>query len=142
MNSYDHVRKIVQEEGRTARNLVLYNVPVRQHTGRDHLTIYVLFCITSKSYNILIQVRTVSQTLSKYFCVTSLSTNAQIGTVLPKKSSSICIMFQSDNTQEGTASQSMSCSIYINIPVRQHTGRDCLKNFTTSVKHPSQTTHR
>ncbi|XP_056020838.1 S phase cyclin A-associated protein in the endoplasmic reticulum-like isoform X2 [Ostrea edulis] len=32
MNSYDHVRKIVQEEGRTARNLVIYNVPVRQHT--------------------------------------------------------------------------------------------------------------
>ncbi|XP_062612464.1 S phase cyclin A-associated protein in the endoplasmic reticulum-like isoform X2 [Saccostrea cucullata] len=31
MNSYDHVRKIVQEEGRTARNLVIYNVPVRQH---------------------------------------------------------------------------------------------------------------
>lgn len=36
MNSYDHVRKIVQEEGRTARNLVIYNVPVRQHTGMDH----------------------------------------------------------------------------------------------------------
>ncbi|KAK3096644.1 hypothetical protein FSP39_001987 [Pinctada imbricata] len=28
MNSYDRVRKIVQEEGRTARNLVIYNVPV------------------------------------------------------------------------------------------------------------------
>lgn len=26
MNSSDHVRKIVQEEGRTARNLVQYNV--------------------------------------------------------------------------------------------------------------------
>ncbi|XP_069136732.1 S phase cyclin A-associated protein in the endoplasmic reticulum-like [Argopecten irradians] len=30
MNSYDRVRKIVQEEGRTARNLVIYNVPVEQ----------------------------------------------------------------------------------------------------------------
>lgn len=36
MNSYDHVRKIVQEEGRTARNLVLYNVPVRQHTESSY----------------------------------------------------------------------------------------------------------
>lgn len=136
MNSYDHVRKIVQEEGRTARNLVLYNVPVRQHTGRDHLTIYVLFCITSKSYNILIQVGTVSQTLSKYFCVTSLSTNAQIGTVLPKKSK--C----SSQTTHRKRPPHNLCLVLYNIPVRQHTGRDCLKKFTTSVKHPSQTIHR
>ncbi|XP_078316158.1 S phase cyclin A-associated protein in the endoplasmic reticulum-like isoform X2 [Crassostrea virginica] len=36
MNSYDHIRKIVQEEGRTARNLVLYNVPVRQNTESSY----------------------------------------------------------------------------------------------------------
>ncbi|KAK3584862.1 hypothetical protein CHS0354_027613 [Potamilus streckersoni] len=31
MNSSDKVRKIVQEEGRTARNLIIYNVPVEQN---------------------------------------------------------------------------------------------------------------
>ncbi|KAL8602246.1 hypothetical protein ACOMHN_022759 [Nucella lapillus] len=36
MNSMDHVRKIVQEEGRTARNLVQYNVPLEdeENAGR------------------------------------------------------------------------------------------------------------
>ncbi|XP_076464959.1 S phase cyclin A-associated protein in the endoplasmic reticulum-like isoform X2 [Babylonia areolata] len=36
MNSMDHVRKIVQEEGRTARNLVQYSVPLEdeENTGR------------------------------------------------------------------------------------------------------------
>ncbi|XP_048254024.1 S phase cyclin A-associated protein in the endoplasmic reticulum-like [Haliotis rufescens] len=37
MNSFDRVRKIVQEEGRTARNLVQYNLPLETHherTGR------------------------------------------------------------------------------------------------------------
>ncbi|KAL5005177.1 hypothetical protein ScPMuIL_018633 [Solemya velum] len=35
MNSSDKVRKIVQQEGRTARNLVLYSVPVEHQTGRQ-----------------------------------------------------------------------------------------------------------
>ena len=35
--SYDHVRKIVQEEGRAARNLVTWNVPLDDQGGyRDH----------------------------------------------------------------------------------------------------------
>lgn len=29
MNASDRVKKIIQEEGRTARNLVLYHVPVQ-----------------------------------------------------------------------------------------------------------------
>ena len=31
MNASDRVKKIVQEEGRTARNLVLYHVPVQDN---------------------------------------------------------------------------------------------------------------
>ncbi|ESO94542.1 hypothetical protein LOTGIDRAFT_215534 [Lottia gigantea] len=35
MTSYDRVRKIVQEEGRTARNLVQYSVPLATHVERS-----------------------------------------------------------------------------------------------------------
>ena len=37
MNSMDHVRKIVQEEGRTARNLVQYNVPLEDEENSGTL---------------------------------------------------------------------------------------------------------
>ena len=33
MNSSDKVKKIVQTEGRTARNLVIYNVPVQPNAA-------------------------------------------------------------------------------------------------------------
>lgn len=66
MNSYDHIRKIVQEEGRTARNLVLYNVPVRQNTGRGRLKNYklgnILLCLVIQSGNL--QMETLSQARS------------------------------------------------------------------------------
>ena len=37
MNGMDHVRKIVQEEGRTARNLVQYSVPLEdeEYAGKN-----------------------------------------------------------------------------------------------------------
>ncbi|KAH9488551.1 hypothetical protein Btru_061807, partial [Bulinus truncatus] len=37
--SYDNVRSIVQEEGRTARNLVQYNVPVSENHQGEHLNV-------------------------------------------------------------------------------------------------------
>ncbi|XP_064608297.1 S phase cyclin A-associated protein in the endoplasmic reticulum-like isoform X2 [Liolophura sinensis] len=39
LNSYDRVRKIVQEEGRAARNLITWNVPVvqQERTGRSKI---------------------------------------------------------------------------------------------------------
>lgn len=52
MSTSDRVKKIVQEEGRTARNLVLYHVPVQsnqQAAGKstliiDHKFISYLLC--------------------------------------------------------------------------------------------------
>ena len=41
MNGMDHVRKIVQEEGRTARNLVQYNVPLEDEEVAGRITITV-----------------------------------------------------------------------------------------------------
>ncbi|KAK7009489.1 S phase cyclin A-associated protein in the endoplasmic reticulum-like isoform X1 [Biomphalaria glabrata] len=45
--SYDNVRNIVQEEGRTARNLVQYNVPVSENPQLEQLNVAVN---TSSSY--------------------------------------------------------------------------------------------
>lgn len=44
--SYDHVRKIVQEEGRAARNLVTWNVPLDdQGIYKCLLITTAVFCI-------------------------------------------------------------------------------------------------
>ena len=43
--SFDRVRKIIQEEGREARNLVQYNVPVEdeQHQHQSKLFIFFMY---------------------------------------------------------------------------------------------------
>lgn len=46
MNTSDRVKKIVQEEGRTARNLVLYHVPVLD----NQLPGIRLTCISNKCF--------------------------------------------------------------------------------------------
>lgn len=42
MNSLDHVRKIVQEEGRTARNLVQYSLPLEDQNENTSLFLFIL----------------------------------------------------------------------------------------------------
>lgn len=52
MNSLDHVRKIVQEEGRTARNLVQYSLPLEDQNENTSLFLFILLIKIKNDYDV------------------------------------------------------------------------------------------